>query len=274
MKGNVAHAVIEKVALALRDHGTSEYSDDELTFIIDQAALSGGILLYNSKVEYDSFKLKLIQSVRTLLSFVLDNKLKVFDSEHYIEVDLPSISDDDGTIRSIGKFNARIDLLLQDENDDFVILDLKWSESSRYRNKVRNQEDLQLVLYSAALKVAYPKHKVLGCGYYVIPQCVIETRDSYFCIKDTVNYYEIPSDMREDVYARAVRSYAYRKIQLAEGILEGGEGQLFSIGEMDYFAAYYKNGIDLYPLEEDWQDETIKASAYGNKNYILKERAL
>ena len=32
--------------------------------------------------------------------------------------------------------------------------------------------------------------------------------------------------------------------------------------------------IDLYPLEPDWQDEMIKASAYGNKNFILKERAL
>ena len=38
--------------------------------------------------------------------------------------------------------------------------------------------------------------------------------------------------------------------------------------------AIHQMDIDLYPLEADWQDETIKASAYGNKNYILKERAL
>ena len=274
VKGNIAHAVIEKVALALRDNGVTDYSDEELTVIIDQAALSGGILLYNSKVEYDSFKLKLKQSVRTLLSIIQDNALKVFDCEHYIEVVLPDIVEEDGTVRSIGKFNARIDLLLQDANDDFVILDLKWSESSRYRNKIRLQEDLQLVLYSKALAVAYPEHKVLGCGYYVIPQCVIETRESFFCFMDHVNYYDIPSEAYADVYAEAVRSYAYRRMQLEEGILEGAEGQQFSTEGMDYIGAMNQMDIDLYPLEPDWQDEMIKASAYGNKNFILKERAL
>jgi hypothetical protein len=274
VKGNIAHAVIEKVALALRDKGVSDYSDEEITAIIDHAALTGGILLYNSKVEYDSFKLKLKQSVRTLLSFILDNGLKVFDCEHYVEVILPDIVEEDGTVRSIGKFNARIDLLLQDGNDDFVILDLKWSESSRYSNKIRLQEDLQLVLYSKALAAAYPEHKVLGSGYYVIPQCVIETRDSYFCFMEHVNYYDIPSEAYADVYAEAVRSYAYRKMQLEEGILEGGEGQQFSTEGMDYVGAMNQMDIDLYPLEADWQDEMIKASAYGNKNYILKERAL
>ena len=274
VKGNIAHAVIENVALALRDNGVTDYSDKELTAIIDQAALSGGILLYNSKVEYDSFKLKLKQSVRTLLSIIQDNGLKVFDCEHYIEVVLPDIVEEDGTVRSIGKFNARIDLLLQDRNNDFVILDLKWSESSRYRNKIRQQEDLQLVLYSEALAVAYPDHKVLGCGYYVIPQCVIETRESFFRSMEQANYYDLPPEDYEDVYAEAVRSYAYRKMQLEEGILEGGEGQKFSTDGMDYLGAMYRMRIDLYPLEPDWQDDALKASAYGNKNYILKERAL
>jgi hypothetical protein len=43
---------------------------------------------------------------------------------------------------------------------------------------------------------------------------------------------------------------------------------------VDYLGAIFISRIDLYPLEPDWQDETVKASAYGNKNYILKERAL
>ena len=272
VKGNVAHAVIEKVALALRDSGTADYSDDELNEIIDQAAVSGGILLYNSKVEYDSFKLKLIQSVRTLLSVILDNGLKVFDCEHYVEVVLPDVTDEDGTVSSIGRFNARIDLLLTDSNDDFVILDLKWSESSRYRNKVREQMDLQLQLYAAAMKAAYPEHKILGAGYYVIPQCVIETHDGYFNGIGHVNYYDVPDDSRADIYSEAVRSYSYRKAQLEAGILEGGEGQ--ELRNIDYLDAAGRLGADLFPLESDWLNEAVKASAYGNKNYILKERAL
>ncbi len=274
VKGNIAHAVIEKIALGLRDCGRSEYTDGELVSIIDQEALSGGVLLYNSKVEYDSFKLKLIQSIRTLVSIILDNKLKVFDCEHYIEVTLPDIIDQDGSVRSIGKFNARIDLLLQDANDDFVVLDLKWSESSRYRNKIKKQEDLQLALYAEAMEVAYPGHKVLGCGYYVIPQCIIETHEGYFSGMAHANYYELYPEEYVDIYGEAVRSYAYRKMQLEEGILEGGEGQRFSIDDMDYLGAMHRMRIDLYPLESDWQDDMLKASAYGNKNFILKERAL
>lgn len=274
VKGNIAHAVIEQVILDLRDKKISKYTDAEITAIIDEKAISGGVLLYSSKVEYDSFKLKLIQSVNTLLSIVVDNGLSVFDCEHYIEVTLPDIVEGDGTVRSIGKFNARIDLLLQDAKKDFVILDLKWSESSRYRNKVKKQEDLQLQLYAAALETAYPGHKVLGCGYYVIPQCVIETHEGYFCNMEHANYYELPPESYVPIYEEAVRSYAYRKLQLEEGILEGGEGQFMDPETVDYLGAIYTSHIDLYPLEADWQVETHKAAAYGGKNYILKERAL
>ena len=274
VKGNVAHAVIEKVMLDYRDKGIHQYTDEKLTAIIEEKALSGGILLYNSKVEYDSFKLKLIQSVNTLLDIVYNYGLSVFDCEHYVEVTLPSIVEEDGTERSIGKFNARIDLVLQDENKDFVILDLKWSESSRYRNKVKKQEDLQLQLYAAALEEANPEHKVLGCGYYVIPQCVIETHEGFFAEVEHANYYELLPEDYEDIYAEAVRSYAYRKQQLEEGILEGAEMQQVSPDTLDYLGAIFQTRIDLYPLEMDWQDDTRKAAAYGDKNYILKERAL
>ena len=274
VKGNVAHAVIEHVALALRDKGISAYTDEELTRIIDKSALEGGILLLNSKVEYDSFKLKLIQSVRTLLSIILDNGLEVFDCEHYVEVTLPDIKEEDGTVRSIGRFNARIDLVLNDSAGDFVILDLKWSESSRYRNKVKSQEDLQLVLYAEAIRAAYPGKKVLGCGYYVIPQCVVETNGEYFNGMNHVNFREIEDDSRADVYAEAVRSFDFRKRQLAQGILEGGEGQILDPSGLAYLEAMLEEGIDLYPIEQDWKNEQFKASAYGDKNYILKERAL
>ena len=139
---------------------------------------------------------------------------------------------------------------------------------------MKNQEDLQLQLYAAALEAAYPEHKVLGCGYYVIPQCVIETHEGYFCDMEHANYYELPPESYVPIYEEAVRSYAYRKLQLEEGILEGGEGQLLDHNTVDYLGAIFISRIDLYPLEPDWQDETVKASAYGNKNYILKERAL
>ena len=273
IKGNVAHAVMEKVMLDLRDKGVSSYTDDELSAVIDEKAISGGAVLYNNKVEYDSFKLKLLLSVRILMSIIKENQLEVFDCEHYIEVMLPDLKESDGTVRSIGKFNARIDLLLKDAKGDFVIIDLKWSESSRYRNKVWGQEDLQLKLYAKALAAAYPGRRVLGCGYYVIPQFLIVSNEKYFKDKKNCYYIDIHPDDRRDLFAEAVRSYAYRKMQLEEGILEGGEGQLFSTDKMDYLGGIH-NGIDLYPLETVWGDEMTKAAAYGNKNYILKERAL
>lgn len=265
VKGNVAHAVIEHLVGLCREQNRSTFTDGEILSAIDEAAEYGGLLLKGNRLEFDSFKLKLTQSVKTLFGEIKRQGLKVFDSEHYVEVILPESEDG----RTIGLFNARIDLLATDSEDNFVIIDLKWSESKRYRKKIATQTDLQLVLYRAALEQKYPDRKVLGCGYYVIPQYKLETRDEYFsgwsCAKIT------SPEESVDVYGRAVRSYFFRKEQLRNGILEGAELQ--DLGLLEYTRAI-DDGEDLYPLDTDYRKEQLKAEAYEGKNYILKERAI
>ena len=268
IKGNVAHAVIENLVGVAKAENRTSFSEIEIEKIIDEETLHSGVLLANSKIEFDSFKLKLTQSVKSLFGAFTEHKLKVFDSEHYVEVMLPE--DVDG--QTIGKFNARIDLILQDVAGDFVIIDLKWSESRRFKDKIANQTDLQLVLYEKALKAAYPDKRVLGCGYYVIPQCKIETRSRFFEGWEIAGC-NIP-DEECDVYGEATRSFFFRKDQLKRGVLEGAEGQSFDPATMEYIKAMSEDGIDLYPLDTDYNDENLKAAAYGDKNYILKERAI
>ena len=52
--------------------------------------------------------------------------------------------------------------------------------------------------------------------------------------------------------------------QLRQGILEEGEG--LPLADLPYVAT----GIDLYPLEADFDKPELKARAYGDKNIVLK----
>lgn len=272
IKGNVAHAVIGHCAMMLKANPELKLGKEEISKIIDDYAKQNGQLLYNDNMQYGSFKLKLVQSVGTLLALIKENNLKVVGEEVPVETVLPEV----GPGKGIGKFNARIDLLLEDANGDFVVIDMKWSESRRYKNKVWCQTDLQLVLYAEALKAAYPGKKVLGCAYYVIPQYKIVTNNPYFKGWDErhLDYADIPFEDRVSTYLACVNSYCFRKEQLKNGLLENGE--LFVIDEVnfEYFKAIVEDGMLLYPIEGDWQDENSKAAAYGNKNFILKGRAI
>ena len=260
VKGNVAHEVIERLARESKDSGKADWTDDDLNAVIQETAVSRGMLLYANKIAFDSFRLKLIESVRALFSILAAQQLTLFDCEHYVEVTLPDI----------GRFNARIDMVLQDKAGDFVIFDLKWSQSGVYPEKIKKQEDLQLELYRKALEVAYPGQKILGSGYYVIPQCAVETHDGYFRGWKHVHFTEIAQADRVDVWQLAVNSCKFRKEQLSKGILEGGEGRQLDPEKM----AYLRSPDSLYPLEEEYRKKGFKADAYGGKNFILKGRSL
>ena len=269
IKGNVAHAVIGECTRRLRDGRIKELRKDDIIGIIGTYCREMGQNLYNDKMQYGSFKLKLVQSVTTLLKMIIDHKLIVVGDEIPLDVILPPL----GEGKTIGHFNARIDLLLKDRNGDFVIVDLKWSESRRYKEKVAGQTHLQLVLYAKALEAAYPEKHVLGSAYYVIPQYRLETNDEYFASWDRSSCDFMPVEERANVYAEAVNSYCFRKAQIEKGVLENAELMSFEDSNLEYRNAI-EDGEDLYPLDPDWQDSKLKAEAYGAKNYVLKGRCL
>ena len=264
IKGNVAHAVIGECTRRLRDR--KELHKSDISDLIDSTCQEIGQMLYTDKMQFGSFRLKLQQSVITLLKMIIDNKLTVVGDEVPIDVTLPPVEG-----RTIGHFNARIDLLLKDRNGDFVIFDLKWSESRRYKDKVSQQKHLQLAMYAKALQSAYPGRKVLGSAYYVIPQYTLETNDEYFSTwsRAYCDYNRLYDRM--NVYAEAVNSYFFRKDQISRGVLENGELHPVDAMDMEYMAAA-ENGVALYPLDRDWADDGLKAEAYGGKNYVLKGR--
>ena len=269
IKGNVAHAVIGECARRLRDGRIKELRKDDILGIIDTYCREMGQLLYNDRMQYGSFKLKLVQSVTTLLKMIIDHKLMVVGDEIPLDVVLPPVAEG----KTIGHFNARIDLLLKDRNGDFVIIDMKWSESRRYKEKVSSQTHLQLVLYAKALEAAYPGKHVLGSAYYVIPQYKLETNDEYFASWDRSSCDFIPVEERANVYVEAVNSYCFRKAQIEKGLLENAELKPFEGSNLEYMNAI-EDGEELYPLDPDWQDSALKAEAYGSKNYVLKGRCL
>ena len=69
-----------------------------------------------------------------------------------------------------------------------------------------------------------------------------------------------------DLYEQARNSYAYRMKQLKAGIIE--EGESFVLDDIQY--ARDTESLNLYPLEEEYGNEGVKAINNWNKNIILK----
>lgn len=269
VKGNVAHAVIGYCSQMFKENESIIFDGSALDELIDRIAKEQGQVLYYDSIQYGSFKLKLKKSISCLFRQISEHKLTIVGNELPYEVDLPPTKEG----LTIGHFNARVDLLLQDEHGDFVILDLKWSESGIYKEKVREQKDLQLVMYRETIKAAYPGKKVLGCAFYVIPQYKFMTNNKYFSSWNDTVYYDIAEDEIVDVYGEATRSFHFRKDQLERGLLENGEGLEILSSNFEYVSVM-DDDYPLYPLDHKYCEEELKDEAYGGKNFVLKGRAL
>ena len=261
VKGNVAHAYMEK----LTENGNSVIADmiklhgtDFETQINLLAETQGAILLLEeNELEFKRFKSLLKKSVGILLDIIDQNHLTIVGAEQYYEADVPVI----------GKMNARIDYVLTDNNGDYVIIDFKWNESTTYQKKLAQNDAFQLAVYKAVvekyLEDNNDKHKVCFMGYYALP------RHTLYTVYDNLKHINIEivvPDSSNDLMPLAANSYSYRMEQLKSGLIE--EGESMELANLQYVKDTLSK--QLYPLRGDYNDNTLKATGYGNKNIVLK----
>ena len=98
-------------------------------------------------------------------------------------------------------------------------------------------------------------------GYYAIPRRTLFTPENV--LKSNPAIEEVARDESKDIFKMAVNGYIYRWEQLRKGILEEGEG--LPLADLEYSKA-----SDCYALEPDFDDNSLKARAYGDKNITLK----
>lgn len=254
VEGTAAHAYIETLG-KICGYDTkamlAKHNSDFQT-LLDSIITEKGIILFleENKLELESFRVGLKDSVDKLIALLIDNDLEIVDNFEY------EITSD---IAPIGKIYAKIDCLLKDKKDGkYVILDFKWNSGSTYERKIAENNELQLAIYQKLVETELGEVKFYG--YYCLPRRILFTPHNTLagdciCVINDVE--------RGDLFALAAASYKFRMRQLLSGILEEGEG-------MELINIDYNNTPGLYPLESDYENEALKARAYGKKNIVLK----
>lgn len=257
VEGNVAHAYIEELGKRCDNNPKEmlEMHRKDYNNLLAQVISEKGLILYLEEniLEKNNFKASLKESVEILLGIIIENGLTIEGFEYNLTSD----------IANIGKVCAKIDCLLRDLADGkYVIIDFKNSSSKTYHRKIEENRELQLAVYRKLVEKELGEVKFIG--YFAIPRKTLYTPENTLNVNSAIEEVEKKESM--DIFEMAAKGYVFRWSQLRQGILEEGEG--LPLAEISYTLQ-----SDLYPLEyveSDDKKEKLKATAYGNKNIVLK----
>ena len=261
VKGNVAHQYMHDLV----ENGGNDiermkqiHSADFEKGILDAVQQKGAILLTRENgLEWGKFKNNLRFSIDRLLALIRKNGYRIVGSEVKIETKLPVI----------GPFVGYIDLLLQDRNENYVIIDFKSSEGSTYEKKMDKRDIMQLILYKEAVKLIYRKD-VSVYGYWLLSRYKFLTESASVEGDDVVPSHTEPGEAAtlKDLFEQVKNSYVFRMDQIRRGIIE--EGEMMNLADIEYYQK--QDTLNLYPLRGDYNDQNLKERPYGNENITLK----
>lgn len=166
LKGNIAHKISENLLNEAKARNTypiiisSEQMEQEFQKVIEQEGMH--FLQEENRFDFTLFKKQFFESFENLISLINDNNFTIIACEQPLSIEsdcyLPAL---DLNVRGF------IDLVLQDRNGKPFIIDMKWTYSDKkYRQKLTDEEAIQLSLYAAALKYLDGN----SCGYYLFNQ--------------------------------------------------------------------------------------------------------
>lgn len=263
-KGTVAHAVIQTLFWNKADEksGYPEIIEKNIKENYDKVfsetvnAYGAIMLLEENRIDTRTYKEQLRQCATRLLEIVKVNKLHVTDIESKVKNKLGFEHDID--------LLGFIDMKLAKDDGTPYIFDFKWSGNQRWFGGLLSEnKSLQLSLYRALVN-SLEENKVGGVGYFLMPEGRMVTTGGID--GDLVTTIEIDDNRKGcDLIQEMRNSYAYRRTQLEQGLIELGDGE--GIGSLQY--GKDEVARDLVPLDAD--DEGNKA-ANRFSNYGLFKR--
>ncbi len=216
LMGNLAHRVFEKLMQGdigqFEKHTLYEWIGKETRRLL---AREGAVLLmYGREPERIAFVNKLKYAAWSLVCHIRDNGWRVVGTEKELEGIFP-VRDQSNSpsvpVRGIA------DLVLERESE-LAVVDLKWRGATYRSNTLRNEEDLQLVLYS---------HLVADEGawahtcYFIMETGKMVARNN-LAFKGIVPL--VPdgdfTEINERILARMEATWQWRMAQLAKGEIE------------------------------------------------------
>lgn len=191
--------------------------DKRLETAIDVTGLI--LRLDENAAALNSFRSHLKESMLALIDIMEIKKLK----PEGCEIGFPEKKEDVVKLDTIKDFGARIDLLLKNENDQYVIFDFKWSYGKQFEEKLQNDLAIQLNLYKQAVTKTYMDKKVAGVGYYLMPKKQLITTDfEEIPDKTLIKQIDKPEGTAK-LSDKIAHSFNYRMDEIKRGHIEEAE---------------------------------------------------
>ncbi len=217
LKGNIAHKIVENLLNGAKLNGiypitiSDETLLNEFQKVNEQEGMS--FLQEENRFEFTLFKKHFFESFKNLVSLINENGFTIIACEK------PLSDEGDCYIESLGiNVVGFIDLVLQDAKGKPFIIDMKWTYSDKkYKEKLANEEAIQLSLYAAALN-----HLELNAsGYFLFNQNKLLTT----ALLKGENIELINCDFSNiTVLEKTKESLSFRWQEFQEGQIEIGEG--------------------------------------------------
>ena len=265
VKGNVVHKMFNNAVLESDNDWTKLKAAlvDNFDENFDKAVNEVGIelLSLNNRLTYNLFK-NVIKtcSIPSFIKIIEDNHLTVVGSEVDIMVDFDKI----------GKFNAKIDMVLQNPDGKYVIMDFKWTDGKdkKREEEIKNNMEMQLALYAQAVRQHFgegDESSVEAIGYFMLRQGVFITE--YQGLKKSKKVKVVQKQCTDSIFEMVKKSYEFRMSQLmgdaGESVIE--EAEQMKVTDLG-IEGYHDEG-DRFPLKLN--DKKEKETTYG-KNVVLK----
>ena len=217
LMGNLAHRVFEKLFREdihnMDKPSLERWVERETRRLL---AREGAVLLmYGREPERVHFIHKLKYATWSLVCFIRDNGWRVKATEMDLEGSFPlSSSEPDAPVAPV---KGIADLVLE-RGSELAVVDLKWRGSSHRENMLRNEEDLQLVLYARLLS---PEGQWAHTSYFIIENGRMLARNNQaFKSTTPLTPAEDHRDINDRILQKMEATWHWRMQQLANGQIE------------------------------------------------------
>ncbi|MCH2043952.1 MAG: PD-(D/E)XK nuclease family protein [Saprospiraceae bacterium] len=223
MLGNLAHTVFELLFEEIQEAGepwnkqrVQAWVEQEVPPLFER---EGAVLLmYGKEPERINFLNQLKRATWALVRAIHENKWKIKAIEHKLEGNFV-----DQAVTGI------LDLVLEREGpkgvQELAVVDLKWGGLSHRKELIKNQEDLQLVLYSNLLVATEGKNHLqrpwASTAFFIIDQAklIARTNDA-FQEAEAIDADAQVNEINHGILKRMQTTYAWRMAQVEEGKIE------------------------------------------------------
>ncbi len=192
------------------------------------------LLMYGREPERLAFLNKVKYAAWSLVSVLQTNKWEVEQTEMNLG----------GTFSGL-PIKAKADLVLR-KGDDLAVVDLKWGGANYRQRVIKNEEDLQLVMYSNLLT---EDERLAKTAYFILENGkMIARTNETFKEALAVTPESNPQEVHQRIYDKMLKTYEWRKKQLQEGKVEIRTKQTLE----DLEDAYMNDNIlDLLEMKDE-----------------------